>query len=308
MYLVFFHFPIDPVELLCDNYCTPELIEQIRVSLQLNGTAFTQFSQFVVGIFFGRELYSGTTAAFFCDAPCLGYSFRNTAPVTELILDRISPTISLAVGAMAVALLVGFSVAVISVLSYNTWLDRFLQSSTMIMASIQVYFAGIVLQYLLVFRWQIFPQPGYTSLADNSQAWITGLLLPWLTLGISLSGTYARLVRTKLVDLINADFVRTARSLGFSSLKILLRSLLRPALGPAIAAFGLMFGELLGGTVLTELVFNIPGLGRLTADSIEFLDLPLLVGVILFSAFAVILGNLIADLIHFRLDPRINLN
>jgi len=308
VYIVFFNFPIDPVELICDRYCTPELVNEIRNSLQLNGTAFYQLLKFLIGLVLGRELYPDTAVAFYCEAPCLGFSFRTNASVTELILDRIPATISLAIGALLVASVVGFLVAFLSVLYLNSWLDRFLQSSTMILASIQVYFAGVVLQYFLVFRWGVLPQSGYTSVIENPISWLSGLVLPWLTLGMSLSGIYARLLRAKFQDLMTADFVRTAKSVGYSNWKLIAQTLLRPSLGPAVAAFGIMFGELLGGTVLTELVFNIPGLGRLTADAIEFLDLPLLVGVILFSAFAVVVGNLIADILHYRLDPRVELN
>lgn len=307
VYLFFFSFPVDPAELLCDQYCTPELVAQIRKSLELDGSIFAQLWSFFQGLVVGKEIYPGTSIAFYCDAPCLGYSFRNNIAVSELIFDRIGPTVSLAFGAIILALLIGFSIAVIAVLNLNKRIDRMLQSTSMFLVSIQVFLGGLIVQYFLVYRWGLLPPPGYVDPFDDLAAWATGLVIPWLTLGLLLSGLYARLVRAKLIDLITADFVRTARSLGKSEFQVLRQTLLRPALGPAIAGFGLMLGELLGGAVLTELIFNIPGLGSLTADSIEFLDLPVLVGVLIVSATFVVLSNLFADVIHYLVDPRVDL-
>jgi peptide/nickel transport system permease protein len=308
VHLVFVSMPIDPVELLCDRYCTPELVAQLNQTLELDRPVLVQLATFYFGLAFGRTMYSGTSAEFFCDAPCLGYSFRSGTSVSEIILDRMPATISLALGAMLIAILVGFALAIISVMKLNSWLDKFIQSTAMILTSIQIYLAGLLVQYLLVFKLNLFPQTGYVGISENVTEWFYALLLPWLTLGVSLAGVYARLIRAKLVDLAQSDFVRTAKSLGQSRNQIMFRGLLRPALAPALALFGVMFGELLGGTVLTELVFNLPGIGRLAADAVAFLDLPVLIGVLLVATLFVVLGNLLADLLHYWADPRINLN
>lgn len=308
VYFFFFSLPVDPVELLCDRYCTPELVDELRRTLELDGSIVSQLFTFLSGLFVGREMYSGTTAAFYCDAPCLGYSFRNGVSVTELILDRLPATISLALGALIIAVVVGFGLAILAVTNLNSRIDRFIQSTSMLLAAVQVYVAGLVLQYLVIFRWGWLPQSGYQPLLENPIGWLQSLILPWLTLGMALAGSFARIIRTKLVELIPADYVRTGRSLGQSKYQLLRHNLIRPALGPVIALFGIVFGELLGGTVLTELVFNIPGVGKLTSDAITYLDLPLLVGVLLVSTFFVVLGNLIADILHYLVDPRIGLN
>ena len=308
VYFFFFSLPVDPVELLCDRYCTPELVAELSRSLELDGSLVSQLVNFFTGLFVGREMYAGTTAAFYCDAPCLGYSFRNGVSVTELILDRLPATISLALGALVIAIVVGFGLAILAVINLNSRIDRFIQSTSMLLAAVQVYVAGLVLQYLVVFRWGLLPQTGYQSLFENPFGWLQSLILPWLTLGLALAGSLARIFRTKLVEQIPADFVRTGRSLGQSRYQLLRHNLIRPSLGPVIALFGIVFGELLGGTVLTELVFNIPGVGKLTADAITYLDLPLLVGVLLVSTFFVVLGNLIADIGHYLIDPRIGLS
>jgi peptide/nickel transport system permease protein len=177
----------------------------------------------------------------------------------------------------------------------------------MFFTAVQVYIAGLVLQYLVVFRWGWLPMPGYQPISEGLINWVQGLILPWITLGLALAGSFARIFRTKLVELIPADFVRTGRALGQSKSQLIRYNLIRPSLGPVLALFGLVLGELLGGTVLTELVFNISGVGKLTADAITYLDLPLLVGVLIVSTFFVVLGNLIADLLHYLTDPRIAL-
>jgi len=305
--LVFISMPIDPVELLCDRYCTPELVAQLNQTLELDRPVLVQLFNFYLGLAVGRTLYSGTSAEFFCDAPCLGYSFRSGASVSELIMDRMPATLSLAAGAMFIAVVLGFALAIISVLNLNSWLDKFIQSSAMILTSIQIYLAGLLIQYLLVFKLNIFPQGGYVGISDSISSWFFAMLLPWFTLGASLAGAYARLIRARLVELAQADFVRTAKSLGQTQLQIVMRVMLRPALGPALALFGVMFGELLGGTVLTEIVFNLPGIGRLAADAVAFLDLPILIGVLLVTTFFVVLGNFIADILHYLSDPRIDL-
>ena len=307
VYFIFFSLPVDPVELLCDRYCTPELVEELKRNLDLDGSILSQLFTFFAGLFIGREMYAGTTAAFFCEAPCLGYSFRNGISVSELIWDRMPATISLAFGALFIAVFVGFSLALIAVSNLNSRIDRFVQSTAMFFTAVQVYIAGLVLQYLVVFRWGWLPMPGYQPISEGLINWVQGLILPWITLGLALAGSFARIFRTKLVELIPADFVRTGRALGQSKSQLIRYNLIRPSLGPVLALFGLVLGELLGGTVLTELVFNISGVGKLTADAITYLDLPLLVGVLIVSTFFVVLGNLIADLLHYLTDPRIAL-
>lgn len=308
VYFFFFRLPVDPVELLCDRYCTPELVDELRKTLDIDGSILSQLLTFFAGLFVGREMYSGTAAAFYCDAPCLGYSFRNGVSVSELILDRLPATISLALGALVLAVVVGFGLAILAVLNINSSIDRLIQSTSMLLTAVQVYVAGLVLQYLVIFRWGWLPQPNYQSLMENPIGWLQSLILPWLTLGLALAGSFARIIRTKLVELIPADFVRTGRSLGQSKYQLLRHNLIRPSLGPVLALFGIVFGELLGGTVLTEIVFNIPGVGKLTSEAITYLDLPLLVGVLIVSAIFVVLGNLIADILHYLVDPRIGLN
>lgn len=307
VYLVFFNLPVDPVELLCDRYCTPELVAELKTTLELDGSIFSQLTAFFAGLFFGRGMYQGSSAEFFCDAPCLGYSFRNGVSVTELLLDRIPATLSLALGAFVIAIIVGFGLAVIAVLKINSRIDRVIQSSAMLLTALQVYLVGLVVQYLVVFRWGLLPQPGYVSLTEDPLGWLKSLILPWLTLGITLAGSFARVIRTKLIEQLPADHVRTARSLGQSRAQLLKQSLIRPSLGPILALFGVVFGELLGGTVLTEIIFNIPGIGKLSADAVAFLDLPLLVGVLLVTTFFVVLGNFLADLLHYLVDPRVGL-
>jgi peptide/nickel transport system permease protein len=307
VYLVFFNLPVDPVELLCDRYCTPDLVAELKATLELDGSIFAQLIALFGGIVFGRQMYRGSSIEFYCEAPCLGYSFRNNISVTELLLDRLPATASLAIGSFTIAITFGFGLAVVAVLNLNSRIDRFIQSSAMLLTAVQVYLVGLVVQYLVVFRWQLLPQSGYSPISEDPISWLQSLILPWLTLGLTLAGTFARVIRTKLIEQIPTDHFRTARSLGQSRIRLFRRNLIRPSLGPILALFGVVFGELLGGTVLTEIVFNIPGIGKLSADAVAFLDLPLLVGVLLVSTFFVVLGNFLADLLHYLLDPRIGL-
>jgi peptide/nickel transport system permease protein len=249
----------------------------------------------------------GSEAELNCAAPCLGYSYQTDQPVTTLLKDRLPATLSIAFGASILWLLIGLSSGIVSALRRGTMIDKFSQGVALGAASLQIYFVGLILQFIFVDKLQILPMPGYTSPFDSLSEWARQMALPWITLAFLLSAIYSRLTRAGMLEVMSEDYVRTARAKGLSARAINTKHVLRGAITPIVTVFGLDLGVLLGGAVITEYVFNIPGLGKLSTDAVANVDIPVVTGTVLFSAFFVILANLIVDLIYSALDPKVRL-
>ena len=304
---IFYILPSDPARLACGKSCTPELMDRIRHTLELDQPLSVQYGRFVKGIFAGRTYLAGTEAELNCDAPCLGYSYQNDLPVTSLLMDRLPATLSIAFGASILWLLVGLSSGIVSALRRGTMLDKFSQGIALGAASLQIYFVGLILQFIFVDKSAILPIPGYTSPFDSVSDWAKQMALAWFTLAFLLSAIYSRLTRAGMIEVMSEDYVRTARAKGLSGRKINSRHVLRGAITPIVTVFGLDLGALLGGAVITEYVFNIPGLGKLSTDAVSNLDIPVVTGTVLFSAFFVVTANIVVDLIYSALDPKVRL-
>ena len=304
---IFYILPADPARLACGKSCTPALIEQIRHTLELDQPLPVQFGRFLKGIAVGRTYLAGTEAELHCSAPCLGYSYQTDEPVTALIMDRLPATLSIAFGASILWLLVGLSSGIISALRRGTWLDKFSQSFSLAAASLQIYFVGLILQFILVDKLQWLHAPAYVSPFDDPKEWALSMALPWLTLAFLLSSIYARLTRAGMIEVMSEDYIRTARAKGLSPRKVNLKHVLRSAIPPIVTVFGIDLGTLLGGAVITEYVFNIPGLGKLSTEAVNNVDLPVIVGTVLFAAIFIVLANIIVDLIYMALDPKVRL-
>ena len=304
---IFYILPADPARLACGKACTPELIAKIRHTLEIDQPVTVQYARFVKGIFVGRDYLKGTTAQIHCPAPCLGYSYQTDEPVTFLIRDRLPATLSVAFGASILWLLVGLLTGIISALRRGTWIDKAAQTFALGGASLQIYFVGLVLQFIFVDKLQILHSPGYVSPLQNPKEWFAEMLLPWITLAFLLSAIYARLTRSGMLEIMSEDYIRTARAKGLSKTRVNLKHVLRAAITPIVTVFGLDLGQLLGGAVITEYVFNIPGLGRLATDAVSNLDLPVIVGTVMFAAFFIVSANILVDLLYSRLDPKVRL-
>jgi peptide/nickel transport system permease protein len=235
-------------------------------------------------------------------------SYVNQQNVTEEIKRGLPATMSLVIGAGLIWLFFGVLFGVLSAIYAGRFTDRALNVLALIGISLPVFWVGLVLLYYLTDRVTLFPPGGYTKLGEDPVDWAYHLILPWFALSILFIGFYSRVLRSNILDIENEDYVRTARAKGLSERRVLIRHTLRNALIPIVTLFGLDFGAALGGgAILTESVFGLQGVGQYASDSIGKLDLPPIMGVVLFGAFFIVLLNAIVDIMYAFLDPRIRL-
>jgi peptide/nickel transport system permease protein len=235
-------------------------------------------------------------------------SYVNQVNVREEIVRGLPRTASLVIGAGLIWLFFGVVFGVLSAVYAGRFTDRALNVLALIGVSLPVFWVGLVLLYYLTDRIALFPPGGYTELGEDPIDWAYHLILPWFALSILFIGFYSRVLRSNILDISNEDYVRTARAKGLSERRVLLRHTLRNALIPIVTLFGLDFGAAIGGgAILTESVFGLQGVGQYAADSIGRLDLPPIMGVVLYGAFFIVLLNAIVDIVYALLDPRIRL-
>jgi peptide/nickel transport system permease protein len=213
------------------------------------------------------------------------------------------------VGAAVIWLISGIAVGIISAVRRRTVLDRVTMGAALVAISAPVYWLGLLSLYLFaddIGKWKIFPGAGsYVPFSENPEKWFTSLLLPWFVLAAAFAAFYARLLRSNLIETMGEDYIRTARAKGLSEKRVVMRHGLRSAITPIVTAAGLDIGILLGGAILTETVFNIPGIGRLVYESIQHSDLPMIQGTVLFGTFFIVMANLVVDIVYAFLDPRV---
>jgi peptide/nickel transport system permease protein len=235
-------------------------------------------------------------------------SYVNQINVRDEIVRGIPRTASLVIGAGIIWLFFGVVFGVLSAVYAGRFTDRALNVLALIGISLPVFWVGLVLLYYLTDRIAMFPPGGYTELSEDPIDWAYHLILPWFALSILFIGFYSRVLRSNILDISNEDYVRTARAKGLSERRVLVRHTLRNALIPIVTLFGLDFGAALGGgAILTESVFGLQGVGQYASDSIGRLDLPPIMGVVLYGAFFIVLLNAIVDILYAYLDPRIRL-
>jgi peptide/nickel transport system permease protein len=264
-----------------------------------------QYWDWLKGIFVGREVNNGSTIDH-CPAPCLGYSFKTSQPVLPQIQARFPVTLSLAVGAAFIWVIMGVTIGVISALKRGSLFDRAAMTLALAGVSLPIFWTGLV--SLAFFSYKLgWTPPGasYTPLTENPLKWAHALLLPWITLALLFSAQYARLTRAGMLETMGEDYIRTARAKGLPERTVIVKHGLRSALTPIVTIFGLDFGLLIGGAVLTETVFGLPGLGQLAIKATKGNDLPLVLGVVLITAVFVAVCNLIVDLLYAVIDPRV---
>jgi peptide/nickel transport system permease protein len=294
-FVIFYVFPsADPAALRAGRSATPQLIAQIRHQLGLDRPFYEQYWIYLKGIVLHFNL---------------GFSYQNDAPVRTQILSRLPATISLTVGAFVAWVAVGIPVGVVSAIKRRSLLDRVTMGGALVAISAPVYWLGLVGLFLFgkgTGRLQLFGGAGsYVPLSEDSAQWLSSLVLPWFVLAAAFAAFYARMARGNLIDTMSEDYIRTARAKGLSEVRVIGRHGLRAALTPLVTMAGLDIGLLLGGAVLTETVFNIPGVGRFAYDAIINSDLPAIQGTVLFGAFFIILANLVVDVLYAFLDPRV---
>ncbi len=294
-FLIFYTFPsADPAALRAGRQATPQLIEQIRRNLGLDRPVYVQFWRYLKDLVLHFDL---------------GYSYQNNVSVRSQIFARLPATISLTVGAVVIWMVLGITVGVISAVRRGSLLDRAVMGAALVAISAPVYWLGLIALFLFssdIGRVHLFSGAGsYVPLSEDPGRWFSSLVLPWLVLAAAFSAFYARMVRGNLIEVMGENYIRTARAKGLSERRVTFRHGLRAALTPIVTMAGLDIGILLGGAVLTETVFNIPGIGRFAYDAIINSDLPAIQGTVLFGAFFIIVANLAVDILYAFLDPRV---
>ncbi len=296
-FVIFYVLPsTDPALLRAGRQPTPQLVATIRHQLGLDRSIFVQYWLYI------RQLVLHFD---------WGTSYEFNSPVRDLIFPRLPTTIYLTVGALIVWLLAGLTVGIISASRRGTWLDRLAMGSALVLVSAPVYFLGLIALYLFDKQVgklrSVVALPGYDSYHDtHSLAGHAGsLIMPWIVLASTFAAIYARLLRGSLIEVMSEDYIRTARAKGLSEWRVIMRHGVRSAITPIVTVLGLDVGILLGGAILTETVFNIDGLGRLSFDAIQRSDLPTIQGTVLLGALFIVVGTLIVDILYAFLDPRV---
>ena len=296
-----------PAYLYVGKISTPAQVAAVEKSFGLDRPVWEQYALYMKGIVVGREFSDGTSDGVRpCPAPCLGYSYRYQTQVTELLRDRFPVTMSLAVGAAVLWLFFGLSVGILSALKRGTLADRAAMIVALAGVSLPVYFTGLVLMYIFVYGpIRVLPPPSYVTFSDDPVGWFQCFLLPWISLAFLYAALYARLTRANMLDTLGEDYIRTATAKGLSRRKVISKHALRAALTPIVTIFGLDLGALLGGAILTEKTFSLPGLGALTIDAINKSDLPVIMGVTILGAIFIVVANIIVDVLYAVIDPRV---
>ncbi|MBN9097386.1 MULTISPECIES: ABC transporter permease [unclassified Pseudonocardia] len=286
----------------------PDQIHEAAVRLGFTDPIVVQYGRFVGGLVFGRD-YSTGPISVHCDAPCVGYSFITQNPVLPDLLDRLPVTLSLAVGAAVLWLVGGVATGVLSALRRGSVFDRTAMGVALAGVSLPIFFTGLL--SLSVFSYALgitAPGGSYTPFEDNPFVWAYDLLLPWITLAFLYAAGYARLTRAGMLDTMGEDYIRTARAKGLPERTVVVKHGLRSALTPILTIFGLDLGLLLGGAILTESTYSLPGIGKYAVDAIVNNDLPKILGVVLLGSIFIIVANLIVDLLYAVIDPRVRLS
>jgi peptide/nickel transport system permease protein len=305
-YVVFYLVPSDPAQLACGRPCTEQNLALAREFMSLDAPWWRQFPDFLGGILAGRTFGVGATSIH-CAAPCFGYSFQQNADVVTLIGERLPVTVSLAVGAAVIWLIAGVGAGVFAALRRGTPWDRLLLAGSVAGVSAPVYLVGLLGILLFGFTLNIIPVGGYVPFTQSPVDWAWRLILPWLVLAFSHAAIYIRLTRSQMLETLGEDYIRTARANGLPESTVIGKHALRNVLLPIVTIFGIDLGSLLGGAVITERVFSLPGLGGLLIGAVNQRDLPLLLGCTLFAAFVIVAANVLVDLCYGVLDPRARL-
>jgi len=280
-FVLLFALPADPARMIAGRSATVETVTRIRAELGLDQPLFVQYGRYL-----GRLAHGD-----------LGRSYAQKVEVGELLRSRLAATFWLMLGGIFFELLIGLPAGMLAAVGRRGRIDRSVMVGAFLGVSAPQFVVGLLLLYVLAYKWPVFPLGGYGSLAH--------LILPAVTLGIAGGGWYARMMRSAMLDVIHQDYVRTARAKGASETRVVVKHALRNALLPVVSMIGLDFGTFMGGVVIVESVFSWPGIGQLAWQAIQIVDIPVIMGVVLVSAMAILFGNLIADLVYPLLDPKI---
>ena len=294
-FLFFDIFPsVDPAILRAGRNSSPGTIAHIRHELGLDKPITTQFFVYMKNLFLHFNF---------------GYSFYSGASVLGLIKDRLPATLSLTIGAGILWVVAGIPVGIISAIKRGTLLDRVSMTTALVFVSMPVFWFGLVLLFLFandIGRFQLVPgAASYVGLTASPTKWFTSLILPWIVLAGTQAAIYSRLLRGSLIEAMGQDYIRTARAKGLRERRVIWHHGVRAAITPVVTVLGLDLGALLGGAVITETVFDIPGIGRLNYQAIINADFPIVQGTVLLAALFIVVANIIVDISYAYLDPRV---
>ncbi len=307
VFVLFSLLPTDPARLTCGKGCSPAIIAANRHMLGLDQPVIEQYWNFVKGLFVGRTYAADSPQPIQCHAPCLGYSFKRHDQVTNLILQALPTTIFLAIGAFVIWLVFGITLGVYAALRRGTWRDRTVMGISLVGYSLPSFFIGLLAIFFVIIRWHILPFPNYVSPLTDPISFLQTMILPWIVLAILYAAFYMRLTRNQMLEVLGEDYIRTARAKGLPERIVIRKHALRAGLTPIVTAAGLDLAGLLGGAIIIEAIFSLPGLGNLAVSSVTDADLPLIVGITIVAAVFIIVANLIVDLLYAVIDPRVRL-
>ncbi|MEI6307950.1 MAG: ABC transporter permease [Actinomycetes bacterium] len=308
VYGVFSILPFDPAALTCGQKCTPTIVEANRIKLGFDKPLWDQYWLFLSGIFIGRTYGSGS-AEFTCPAPSFGYSFNKNTCVTDMLKDALPITINLAIGAFVIWMIVGVGLGLIAAKFRGRYPDALSSVFVLLGTSLPTFVTGLFFLIYVTIKWKIVPLSlkGYVSIFDEPVRYFQYFILPWLTLAILFAAFYTRFTRATVLETLGEDYIRTARAKGLSEKTVLLKHTMRAALAPITTSAGLDIAGLIGGAIITESIFNLAGLGRMTLQSVYEFDLSVVVATTILAAAVVISMNLIVDIAYGYLDPRVRI-
>jgi peptide/nickel transport system permease protein len=295
--LFFLGDPHSVAQRLAGRNATPQIVDAVYRSLGFNHSALWQYWHFLLRLLHGD----------------LGQSYYTHESVNSLIKQDLPATLSLALGASVIWLVFGVFNGVVAAVRPRSFADRGLTFFALFFYSMPTFLLGIILLDGLFYELTVhglkwFPGSGYVPLTQDPVQWARHLILPWITLALVQAATYTRLTRGSMLDVLGEDYIRTARSKGLTERRVVYRHGLRAALTPIVTQFGIDLATLIGGVVITEQIFGLGGVGQLALSSVEFQDLPVIIGTVLFASFVVVVANIVVDIAYAILDPRVRLN
>jgi peptide/nickel transport system permease protein len=297
VFVMFFVAPSNVASLIAGRQATPETIALVQHRLGLDRPVLDQYFSYTWNLLHGD----------------VGYSFYNSTSVRSLVWERVPVTFSLVLGAALLWLLLGVSSGVLAATRPRSATDRAVNVAALVFYSVPAFLLGLIFLYFLFFRLQlagisIFPGSGYVPLTTDPLQWARHLVLPWFTIALVTAAWYSRLTRSSMLDVLGEDYIRTARAKGLAERRVVYRHGLRSALTPVVTQFGIDFGTLLGGVIIVEAVFGLPGLGQLAVQSVTTQDRPVIIGTVVLASAFIVVVNILVDVCYAILDPRVRVH
>ncbi|WP_313812894.1 ABC transporter permease [Glutamicibacter sp.] len=310
-FTLFYFGPADPASAACGQECTPDRVEQARIALGLDKPFFAQYFAFLTGLV-GPRMLGAPGAEQMCAWPCLGKSFQTNENVTDMIANALPYTLSLAVGAVLIWTTVGVGFGLLAAMRKGKLADRFIVGAASVGVSLPIPVTGLVLLLVFVGTLGWFPFTTNQIVSPFGEAgfwaWVNNYFLAWVALAVLFSAQYVRITRNNMIETFSEDFMRTARAKGLRRRKIVFKHGVRAGITPIVTMLGLDLGALLGGAVLTEQIFSVPGLGYTAVRAATSGDLPVTMAITMLAAFFIIFFNVLVDIAYAFIDPRVKVN